>query len=98
EKDRDEEEAEHLGRRRIWEIGAPTPIRRRRAVPRGDREDPVGAEMDGRRKRLRQADADVAVPYAVDADREKEEWEGGRGHDVVHSEGRRHAAAPWPGP
>ena len=53
---------------------------------RGDHQQPVRPQMDGRRERSNQANATVAVPVVPDLNGRKEQGQGGRRHDVLDVE------------
>src|SRR6185436_18152774 len=60
---------------------------------RRDGENLVGAQVQRRRERCGEPDAAVAMPRVLDADRGKEERQGGGAHHVIDREARRDAAA-----
>ena len=98
EKDRVEQRAGDLRRRRIRDDRRPIRLLARFRIARRDRDDPLGAEMNRRRERLRQPDAAVAVPRAVDFDRRKEERQRRRRHHVIDPQRAHRALAQRPLP
>ena len=72
EKRRIHQEAEDLGRRRVFGTQR-CRLRRRWPVLCRDGEDTGRAEVDGRGQRRREPDAPIAIPGVFDADRREEE-------------------------
>ena len=75
-----------LGGRRITIDGGLIRLRPRPGVAGRDREDPVRAQVNGRRERRRESHAAVAEPLLVDLDRGKEDRQRGRGHYVADAQ------------